>query len=310
MTIMCLSTNGPSVCPMDGPPLRLLAATLDGVEILTRKGPASPWSRAGHALGGKHISALMNPPGVTGIFASVHRGGIFHSSDGGESWTPRDAGLTIPHVFSLGFNEHREGVTLYAGTEPASLFASHDNGASWREMPALGKVPGHENWTFPPPPHTAHTKGFMFDARDANVIYVAVEQGALLKTTDGGVTWRELDGFYRPGDVWSKDIHRVVRDPRHPARLYMATGMGLFRSDDEGETWTELTDMGFRIGYPDQIIFSPVEPDVFFMSGAERDPSTWRISHEAHGTILRSRDGGKTWQNASNGLPHSGRANI
>jgi photosystem II stability/assembly factor-like uncharacterized protein len=301
----CLSTNGPSVCEAGARPTRLLVATLNGVDILTRADASSEWRKAGHSLDGKHVSALMRPPGK-GVFASVHNGGIFHSADEGETWTARDNGVTSGHVFSLDYN----GDTLYAGTEPVSLFRSDDNGANWRELPAIGKVPGNEKWTFPPPPHLAHTKAFLFDRRDPGLFFAAVEQGALLQTRDGGATWRELDDYYRPDDVWPKDIHRIARDLKNPDRLYIATGNGMFASDDGGEKWRQLTDMSFRIGYPDQMIVSPAGDGAIFASGAERDPRTWRDSHRARGTVLRSRDGGLSWEDADKGLPSDGRANV
>lgn len=310
MTV-CLSTNGPSLCQADAPPTRLLVATLNGLDILERESPGAQWTRTGHELDGRHVSSLMKPPGDSGIFAGVHNGGIFHSADGGRTWTPRDSGVTVAHVYSLAYQAHAGGVRLYAGTEPVALFRSDDNGANWTELPAIRAAPGHETWTFPPPPHLAHTKNYLFDAQNPDVFYVAIEQGALLKTTDGGKTWRDLErGFHRPDDVWPKDVHRVVRDPRNPDRIFMASGQGLFASDDAGENWRQLTDMSFRVGYPDQIMFSPSDPSVLFASGAERDPRTWRTSHEAHGTVLRSRDAGRTWEDANKGLPNTGRANI
>ena len=206
----CLSTNGPSQHHTSDAPTRLLVATLNGLDVLVRDKSGAAWTRAGHKLDGNHVSSLMKPPGDAGIFAGIHNGGIFHSTDEGETWTPRDAGMTCGHVFSLAFNQHAKGVTLYAGTEPASLFRSDDNGASWRELPGIKSAPGHESWTFPPPPHLAHTKNYLFDANDPDTFYVGIEQGALLKTTDGGNSWRDLDkGFWKPDDVWPKDVHRV-----------------------------------------------------------------------------------------------------
>jgi alkylation response protein AidB-like acyl-CoA dehydrogenase len=186
----------------------------------------------------------------------------------------------------------------------------YDNGLTWQELPAIGRMPGHEKWTFPPPPHIAHTKGLTFDPGNPNVIYAAIEQGALLKSTDGGVTWRELGSYYRPDDIWYKDVHRLVCRPSNPDELFMATGIGLYRSGDAGETWERLTDMEFTIGYPDQIILSPRDDSIMFVSGAGRDPSTWRTSHQADGTVLRTRDGGRTWENANRGLPQASHANI
>jgi photosystem II stability/assembly factor-like uncharacterized protein len=309
MTV-CLSTNGPSVCSSDGPPTKLLVATTHGVNVLERSRPGAEWRVAGRELDGKHVSALMIEPRHKGIFASVHNGGLYFSGDDGATWERRTHGLTIEHVYSLGYAVHPDGVVLYAGTEPVSLFRSHDNGLNWQELPQIGRVPGHEKWTFPPPPHIAHTKAFTFDPRDPNVFYAAIEQGALLKTKDGGVTWSELGSYYRADDEWYKDVHRLIYRLSNPDELFMATGVGLYHSLDAGETWERITFVDFTIGYPDQIILSPLDDSVMFMSGAAHDPSTWRTSHEAHGTVLRTRDGGRNWENANRGLPQAARANI
>jgi hypothetical protein len=90
----------------------------------------------------------------------------------------------------------------------------------------------------------------------------------------------------------------------------MTTGMGLYRSRDAGETWTLIIDNSFRVGYPDHLIVSPRDGDTMFMAGAGKDPGTWQTSHDAETTIVRSRDRGVSWTDASQGLPHSRRANI
>ncbi len=306
----CLSTNGPNVCRCADKPTRLLVATTNGISVLERGTAGADWHVSGLWLPGKHISALLIEPVNGGYFAGVHHGGLFYSPDEGGSWERRSNGLTIEHVYSLGSVAGRAGVTIYAGTEPVSLFRSQDYGKTWNELPAIGKVPGHDKWTFPPPPHIAHTKSFTFDPRDPDVFYATIEQGALLKTSDGGVNWRELGSFYRPDDVWYKDIHRLVFRPSNPDELFMATGMGLYHSRDAGETWERRTGLDFDIGYPDQLILDPHDDGVMLMSGARHDPSTWRQSHQAQGTVLRTRDGGRTWEPANHGLPKDARANI
>jgi photosystem II stability/assembly factor-like uncharacterized protein len=90
----------------------------------------------------------------------------------------------------------------------------------------------------------------------------------------------------------------------------MTTGMGLYRSLDAGETWTLVIDNNFRIGYPDHLIVSPRDGDTLFMAGAGENPGTWRASRSAAGTIMRSRDRGISWSDASNGLSAERRANI
>ena len=176
---VCLSTTGPGTHTTGAAPTKLLVATTHGIGLIERDSKSAHWRLTRRLMEDKHVSALMAAPDNGGIFAGIHNGGIFHSSDDGVTWQRRAHGLSIDHVYSLAFQKDESGVTLYAGTEPVSLFKSRDNGANWVEFPSIGKVPGHENWTFPPPPHLAHTKTFLFDPRDPNVFYAAIEQGAL-----------------------------------------------------------------------------------------------------------------------------------
>jgi len=308
--VVCLSTNGPLAHRSDAAPTRLLVATLDGVDIIERDVAPGAWRIAAHALHGKHVSSLLFEPKGGGVFAGIHDGGLYFSADGGAHWERRANGLTIEHVFSLGCVDEPGGVTLYAGTEPVSLFRSRDYGRHWEELPAIAGMPGADKWWFPGPPHIPHAKSLAFDPRDATTFYACIEQGALLQTADGGASWREIDSYSRPDDVWYRDVHRLSLRPSNPQELFLTTGMGLYHSVDAGARWEHLTDQEFRIGYPDHLLFSPLDDRVMFMSGAVRDPTIWRQTHQAKGTVMKSRDGGRHWEPASRGLPAEGRANI
>jgi photosystem II stability/assembly factor-like uncharacterized protein len=308
--LACLSPNGSTAHEGAAPATRLYVGALGGVGILERAAPAAPWRLAARALEGRHVSALMADPDGRWVAAGCHDGGFYLSADSGRSWERRDDGLSIEHVFSLASAGPAERPTFYLGTQPVSLFRSDDLGRSWRELPALARVPGTEKWTFPDPTNASHTKCIAVDRRDPAVLYVAVEQGGLFRSTDGGATWRELDRYYRTGDRWYRDIHRIVQLASDPERFYMTSGTGLYASADGGESWEHLTDPDFRIGYPDHLVVSPLDPRVLFMSGARQDPTKWRRSHFADGTVLRSHDGGRSWDDADRGLPEVRRANI
>jgi photosystem II stability/assembly factor-like uncharacterized protein len=305
MTV-CLSTNGVNVHRANAAPTRLLVATAGGLSILRREGPGAEWELVKTELRGKHPSALVMEPTRQGIFAGIHDGGLYYSADDGETWERRTNGLSIEHVFSL----RTVAGDILAGTEPVSLFKSMDDGQSWQELPAIHQVPNTDRWTFPGPPHIAHTKSMAIDPRDPNVMYVGVEQGALLHTTDGGQSWQEIESYYTPEDVWYRDIHQVVLRPSNPDEIYMNTGIGFYHSSDCGQTWDHRTGPESRVGYPDQLVFSPLDDNVVFMSGARRDPSTWRTSGLADAIVLKSLDAGRTWQEAGAGLPSPMRHNI
>ena len=304
-----VSTNGPGVHACDVAPVKLLVATTNGAAVIEREGLGAPWRSTGRVLEGKPLSSLMIAPDG-GVFAGVHNGGLYFSGDDGVTWESRSRGITVEHVYSLGYRKDGEAATLYAGTEPVGLFKSHDNGVNWEELPAIKTVPDHDKWRSPPPPHYPHTNTFLFDPRAPETFYVSIEQGALLKTLDGGRSWRELDSFSRSDDEWYKDVHRLVYRPSNPNEVYMLTGIGLYCSYDAGETWERRTDSSFRIGYPDQLILSPNDDSLMFMCGAVGNPTVWRRTHAANGWVLRTRDGGRTWEDANRGLPVMSRSNI
>jgi photosystem II stability/assembly factor-like uncharacterized protein len=308
--IACLSPNGQNVRHGDAPPTRLLVATIRGVNLLERKNPAAAWSDRGRTLDGHHCGSLMLEPRRGGIFAGMHDGGLYFSADGGENWESRSQGLTIEHVFSLAYAQRGEATVLYAGTQPSSLFRSDDYGLSWTELPGVKESPGHEKWSFPGPPHQAHVKSMTVDSRDPSTVYALVEQGDLLKTTDGGATWRVLDDYSKPDDWTYRDVHLLVEHPANPAELFLTTGMGVYHSLDAGATWQHVIDNSFRIGYPDHLIISPLDGNTMFIAGAAKDPGTWRTSHRADATVVKTRDRMQSWEDASSGLPEDRRANI
>jgi photosystem II stability/assembly factor-like uncharacterized protein len=308
--IAALSPNGNNLNQGNAPVTRLVVATIGGVNVLERERPGAPWTNRGRTLDGHHVSSVTVEPRRGGIFAGMHSGGLYYSGDGGETWEVKARGITIDHVFTVNYAHRGDAIVLYAGTQPASIFRSDDYGESWTEQPGLKAVPGHDKWTFPSPPHDAHVKNMTFDPRDSNVIYAAVEQGDLVKTTDGGETWRVLDDYYKSTDWTYRDIHLVVVHPENSAELYMTTGMGLYRSYDAGETWNLIVDNDFCIGYPDHLIVSPRDGNTMFMCGAGANPGTWRKSKRAEATIVTTRDRIKTWKDASDGLPDDRRFNI
>jgi photosystem II stability/assembly factor-like uncharacterized protein len=308
--VACLSPNGQNLNSGKDEPTRLLVATLRGVNLLERPHPGAEWTDRGRTLDGHHCSSLMIEPRRGGVFAGMHSGGLYFSPDGGETWESRMRGITIKHVFSLGYAHDRDAAVLYAGTEPASMFRSDDYGESWIELPGIKETAGREKWSFPSPPHFAHVKTMTVDPRDPKVIYAGVEQGDLLKTIDGGATWRVLDDYSKPSDWTYRDIHLVVVHPANSAELYMTTGMGLYRSLDAGETWTLEVDNSFCIGYPDHLIVSPRDGNTMFMAGAGENPGVWQKSHRAETTIVRTHDRGRTWTDTSKGLPQDRRANV
>ena len=204
--------------------------------------------------------------------------------------------MSSDNVYSLTLVDVPGGKKIYAGTEPAHLFESADMGVTWTELRSFRDAPGLPNWTFPAPPHVAHVKFIAVSPHDPKVIFAAVEVGGLLKSQDGGRNWEELHGFY-------EDVHRIMICGNVPDSVYITTGNGLFYTGDGGRTWKRMTEPTFTIAYPDPMVVVPGRENLIFMAGATGAPRTWHATHHAESHIGRSRDGGRTWELLSGGLP-------
>jgi photosystem II stability/assembly factor-like uncharacterized protein len=298
-----ISPGGNNLFSLTEPPARLLIGTSAGVFMLEREAASGQWKVAGRSLAECHVHALLMEPRSALLFAGIQNGTIYASGDLGRSWELRDRGITQGNIYALSF-VHAGGKTrLYAGTEPAHLFFSEDLGMTWKEIPSLREVPSVPTWDYPQPPHVAHVKQIAFDPQDPKNIYVCIEQGALLLSRDGGVSWEELQGFYR-------DVHRLAILRSDPRKMYLACGDGLYYSGDAGSHWERLTTRSARIGYPDGLVVHPDKPDIVFISGAGTIPPTWKKYGTAGSAIGRSRDGGRSWEFITKGFPANFTGNI
>jgi photosystem II stability/assembly factor-like uncharacterized protein len=161
-----------------------------------------------------------------------------------------------------------------------------------------------EHWTFPAPPHEGHIKQVTFHPTEPATMFVCVEQGALLRSTDDGNTWVEIDSFYNAAKHrFYKDVHRIRISPGNPSLMYLTGGDGFFRTEDAGRSWTQLTDSTMRIAYPDDIHIDPRDPHRIIVAGAQVEPGTWPKIRMANATVMRSVDRGTTWHSLARGLP-------
>ncbi len=297
-----LSVGGNVYSRTDAPADELFFGSVDGVLLLRRKD--GEWREEHRALQGLHVSSLLEEPRSGLLFAGTHNGGIYASADHGQTWERR-GGIDHDEVYCLAASQAGAETRIYAGTEPAHLYLSTDLGRTWTDLPALTQVPGTAEWTFPAPPHVAHVKHIAPDPQTPDVLYVCVEQGALLKTTDAGKSWRIIfDGS-------ATDAHRLNVTLSRPDWLYLSRGdwsigeEGIYFSTNDGGSWARLNDRSLGIGYPDATVIHPDRPDLILFAGATVSPGQWGKVGDPGTHVARSRDAGKSWQILP-GLPPKG----
>jgi photosystem II stability/assembly factor-like uncharacterized protein len=306
MSLVCLSPNGVDVYRVAAPPDDILIATVDGVARVTRDGEA--WRLHPGGLEGLHVGSLMREPRGH-LFAGIHGIGLYRSRDNGSTWQLARNGIAQDHVFALACRETAAGVELYAGTEPAHLYRSTDDGEHWRELPGVRDVASVAQWNFPAPPFQPHVKHVAFDPRDERVLYVCVEQGALLKSEDSGETFHDVP-FQDKSYLLNKDTHRTIFNPRNPDEIFLPGGDGIATSRDAGRSWRHLTTPQMRVAYPDHFYVSPEDDGVLFAAGGGDPPNVWRETGDARSAIVTSRDNGGSWIEIASGFPASLPGNI
>lgn len=252
--------------------------------------PGDNWRVTGRSLEELVITAVAAHGGV--VLAGA-RDGIYRSDDGGNSWRQASSGLSQTHVRWLAFHPDLPGCA-FAGTEPAAIYITRDNGERWQECSEVAQMRDRFRWFLPYSPEAGCVRGFAFQGSRA---YAAVEVGGALRSDDHGESWQLADGssgrpeLSRPAEpLIHPDVHSIYTHLSSPDLVYAPTGGGFYRSSDGGKTWRCSYDCYVRAAWID-----PVDSQHILLGPAD--------GVDRNGRIEESRDGGETWQMSSEGLP-------
>jgi photosystem II stability/assembly factor-like uncharacterized protein len=155
-------------------------------------------------------------------------GGIWKSSDGGDSWRRLTGqGLPDPPIGKVGLAVAQSNSNIvYALIETGSpnrgvLWRSEDGGENWR-LVSYDRLLNER-------PHYASR--VMVNPADADEVYFAAN--SISRTLDGGFTTEVVP--------WSGDCHDMWADPKNPARLMVSDDGGAIITLNRGETWRRIT---------------------------------------------------------------------
>jgi photosystem II stability/assembly factor-like uncharacterized protein len=85
--------------------------------------------------------------------------------------------------------------------------------------------------------------------------------------------------------------------------MFLQNHWGLYRSDDRGETWTDVANgVPSDFGFP--MVIHPADPDSAWIVPLESDQ--FRCTPEGKLRVYRTRDGGASWEPLAHGLPQDG----
>jgi photosystem II stability/assembly factor-like uncharacterized protein len=308
------------VSPSAGDTL-LLVGTMKGGFIFRGNKTRSSWEVGGPYFPGSPTYA-MNYDGRKGrrrIWAGSNNpfwGAKLHSTDDfGREWTnpeqspvkfPESTGATLKQIWQVTPGRDDEPDTLYCGVEPAAIFVSRDAGETWTLIEGLWNHPHRERWQPGAGGLCLHT--ILPDPEQRNRLRIAISAAGMYVTEDDGRTWRASNKGVRAEFLPDKHpefgqcVHKVAQSKVRPERMYLQNHWGLYRTDDRGETWTDVangvpSDFGFGMAV------HPRNADAAWIVPLESDQ--FRCTPEGKLRVYRTRDAGASWQPLASGLPQN-----
>ena len=309
----------------------LHVATRKGLFVYDLSGSA-PRLTGRHFLG-MNVSLTLADPRSGRWYAALdhgHFGVKLHgSSDRGATWTeiavpvypkkPADApsagadgrpmAWDLKRIWSLEVGGTDEPGRLWCGTLPGGLFRSDDHGASWSLVESLWNHPSRLKWMGGGADHPG-IHSICVDPRDPRIVRLAVSCGGAWRSDNSGTTWRNTSrGMFaafmpveQQGDPDVQDPHRMVQCRDQPEHLWIQHHNGVFHSTDGGELWKHVphvppADLGF--GFP--VGVHPQRGDTAWLVPAIKDEVRYPLDGRV--VVVRTDDGGTTWQEQRDGLP-------
>lgn len=302
-----------------GSTITILAGTRKGLFIARSANDRRHWQIEGPHMPGFEIQrAFLDPRDPQRGYAAAHHAiwgiHIYRTEDAGHSWTalkevPRhghdDGPDSLQTIWSLAPGPRSAPDRLYAGIEPPGLFVSEDRGESWQELTAFREHPSSQYWRPAKGGCAVHSLAM---APQGDRFYAALAAGGVYRSDNAGDGWQPLNhgirAPYLPGDapIAGHNDHGLRMHPANPLRLYRQSHTGLWRSDDGGEHWTEITD-GLPSDFGYALALDARKPDTVFCIPEES--SQFRATVDGKLRVYRSEDAGECWQALTNGLPQS-----
>lgn len=257
------------------------------------------WERMANGLPEEaYVMCITVDPAARATVFVGTQDGPYRSTDHGTTWEKLPFPEKGVQIWSIAMHPGRSG-TVFAGASPLAVYRSDDNGDSWRRMPGSTLSDRLPMGSF-----KNRVMRIAVNPARPDEVYAVMEVNGVMRSRDGGETWEDrnesLLRLAEQPQLRSKiltqseqegilDMHAVCTTPAAPGKAFIASRLGLFRTDDEAETWVDM-EVGRQspLTYSRDLRLSPHDPQTFY--------TTLNESSSGHtGTLYRSTDLGVSW---------------
>lgn len=268
---------------------RKIKNQLDNMDADVRDGGINGWDPLGpYNIGGRTRAIAIDPNDADHIFIGVAGGGIWSTTDAGDSWSLMTPFLDSYPVMDIQYHPSNSNI-MFAVT------GEYRGSGNYPGVGVLKSVDGGANWNQMNHPSTGvfrYLSKVRFHPADSNIMYVAGSKrlpdftndiGVLYKSINGGVDWTEI---YTEVDV-SGNIYDLEIIPVAPYPIYYGSEKSAFISKDGGLIFEEVEyDPPLSAGYISQrceVEFCKSDPTQVFIQRYAIEDATSNTDYQ---TIL------------------------
>jgi photosystem II stability/assembly factor-like uncharacterized protein len=316
------------ICRMPG---TLWIGTRKGAFALRPEARRRDWKLAGPQFLGHVIHHVVADPRDAKVVLMAAKTGhlgptVFRSTDRGRTWKEAtqppafrkaaegEEARAVQAVFWLTAGHASERGTWYAGSSPAGLFRSEDDGATWSPVAGFNDHPMRPKWApgvGTPGGELLHS--VLIDPRDARHLYLGISVGGIFESTDAGKSWTPLNEgveanfLPEPDAPFGHDPHSITLHPLQPDRLYQQNHCGIYRLDRPARRWLRIGKTMPRkigdVGFP--IVLDPRDPDTAWVLPMDGTTVWPRTAIDGKPAVYVTKNAGKSWRRLDKGLPRS-----
>ena len=255
---------------------------------------------AGHSVGGRVTAVAGVPSQPRTFYMGVASGGLFRTTDGGESWQPlTDGKIPLGSMGAITVAESDPNV-IWVGTGSDGARSNVSTGRG-----VYRSTDGGESWNFAGLYNAGQIGALRVHPTDPNVAWVSAtgdvfkrntERG-IFKTTDAGRTWRKT--LYLNDSTGASDVELKPGNPnvvyawmarleRKPWTIISGSREGGFYKSTDGGATFRKTGTGLPAGLigKGNIAVTAANPERLYLL----------VEAEPGGGLYRSDDAGATWQ--------------